>query len=1344
MKHTSLLARCCTALLACTGLAAASADAQVRISQVYGGGGLNAYTPNADYVELYNAGGAAVDMTGWAVQLASTTGTTWQVLALPSGATIPAGGYYLIRTENAVSTGYALSPDASFTTGTNLSSAGGKVALTNNVTALAALTCGSLSAAIQDLVGVGSTGTSGNEGPCPFSTTFATTAPTSSTAVFRQCGGTRDTNVNSSDFRTGVPAPRNSSFTAATTRHVFTATSSSSAVLNLTPGATVTLSATPSNSTATAPGCAAGSVVSVSVDTSPIGGGIVNLSGTGFAAWTSSFTVPGAAPGGVSILPVTWTDDLGNTGRGNIVVAVPPALSTCANATTPAQTVPGIGGTINLTSAQTAGWVASGSACAGSGAVAYFSFTPSTAGPWRFSLCGTLPSFDSVLSIHTACPATSSNYATGSATTSCGDDNCGSLSQFDTGPLTIGQTYIIRVARFSGTTAAAVRLDVQNLSTFGACCNGTTCTFTDSAGCTFTFQGSGTSCTPNICAGACCVGGTCTLTTLAGCAGTFNGLGTSCTPNPCVGACCNGVACTTTSAAACVSPSVFKGLSSVCSPLPCPGPTSPPNDECAAATAFTGSGFTVNGDLVAASTDPMPAVPSACWSSSYRDVWYSFTPDATGQFSATMCNTTTGSQDTVLSVHSACPTLTMTNLIMGLCNDDGCSGGPGPSAITTMTLTGGTTYLFRVARFGTSGTGAPFQLVVGAVVGSCCTTSGTCSITTQAACPSPSVWTSGQVCSVTACNALQGACCNPNTGSCSITFPGTCAVGSNFLGSGTVCSPTNPCPQPSGACCTFAGVCTVGPATACVSPDVFQGNATTCSPNNCPLPVGNNDCANAFVASVGNNLGDASASNNDGRSSCDLGAGRDVWWTFTPTITSNYRIDTCSSTSAWDSVVSVHTGCAPDASLEIAGGCADQGCGTGSFSDISSLMLTAGTTYTIRVAGWSTSVVPSTYVLRITQLVSGACCDNATGVCSVVASTACLTGGTYQGDNTSCTPNPCPQPTTCCIPTGVCVVIAPGQASTCAGFGGVSNVATSCTPSPCGAPANLTCATASPLTLNVWALGNNNLSTGGTDVPAPTCASSSAKAVWYSFTAPATAAYTISTCGSPQDTVVQVFSSPDCTALTALACDDDACVGTEPSQIPLVVSGSGAASLISSLVINAGDTIYVRMSSFGTTPTGGNFQLRVSAVNAIGSCCASAGTCTLTDAANCTGGPVFTAGGVCSPNTCPQPSGSCCVGARCVTGVADAAACNGLADPMQSGVFTAGGTTCNWPFMIGGDTVSPCCLADYNKAGGLTVNDIFDFLTGWFNGSANADINGSGLSVNDIFDFLGAWFAGGC
>ncbi len=55
----------------------------------------------------------------------------------------------------------------------------------------------------------------------------------------------------------------------------------------------------------------------------------------------------------------------------------------------------------------------------------------------------------------------------------------------------------------------------------------------------------------------------------------------------------------------------------------------------------------------------------------------------------------------------------------------------------------------------------------------------------------------------------------------------------------------------------------------------------------------------------------------------------------------------------------------------------------------------------------------------------------------------------------------------------------------------------------------------------------------------------------------------------------------------------------------------------------------------------------------------------------------------------------------------------------------------------------PLCAADFNGAGGLTVQDIFDFLADWFAGNPTADFNGvGGLTVQDIFDFLAAWFVG--
>ena len=55
---------------------------------------------------------------------------------------------------------------------------------------------------------------------------------------------------------------------------------------------------------------------------------------------------------------------------------------------------------------------------------------------------------------------------------------------------------------------------------------------------------------------------------------------------------------------------------------------------------------------------------------------------------------------------------------------------------------------------------------------------------------------------------------------------------------------------------------------------------------------------------------------------------------------------------------------------------------------------------------------------------------------------------------------------------------------------------------------------------------------------------------------------------------------------------------------------------------------------------------------------------------------------------------------------------------------------------------TPPCIADFNRDGSATVQDIFDFLTAYFTGDPGADINGGGISVQDIFDFLSAYFAG--
>ena len=48
-----------------------------------------------------------------------------------------------------------------------------------------------------------------------------------------------------------------------------------------------------------------------------------------------------------------------------------------------------------------------------------------------------------------------------------------------------------------------------------------------------------------------------------------------------------------------------------------------------------------------------------------------------------------------------------------------------------------------------------------------------------------------------------------------------------------------------------------------------------------------------------------------------------------------------------------------------------------------------------------------------TMPLTGACCDPTAGTCSILGQATCTSGGgVYQGDNTTCSPNPCPVPCT--------------------------------------------------------------------------------------------------------------------------------------------------------------------------------------------------------------------------------------------------------------------------------------------------------------------------------------------
>ncbi|MGA7617679.1 MAG: DNA/RNA non-specific endonuclease [Thermoanaerobaculia bacterium] len=172
----------------------AHASSDVVISQVYGGGGNSGATYRNDFVELFNRGTSTVDLTGWSVQYASSSGSSWQVT--PLAGSIAPGHYYLVQ-ENAGSGGSVNLPAPDATGGISMSASSGKVALAASASPLAG-TCPS----VVDFVGFGSAN-------C-FEGAAATPGLSNTTAAFRNEDGCADTDDNTGDFSTGSPSPRNS------------------------------------------------------------------------------------------------------------------------------------------------------------------------------------------------------------------------------------------------------------------------------------------------------------------------------------------------------------------------------------------------------------------------------------------------------------------------------------------------------------------------------------------------------------------------------------------------------------------------------------------------------------------------------------------------------------------------------------------------------------------------------------------------------------------------------------------------------------------------------------------------------------------------------------------------------------------------------------------------------------------------------------------------------------------------------------------------------------------------------------------------------------------------------
>lgn len=128
----------------------------------------------------------------------------------------------------------------------------------------------------------------------------------------------------------------------------------------------------------------------------------------------------------------------------------------------------------------------------------------------------------------------------------------------------------------------------------------------------------------------------------------------------------------------------------------------PPNDRCDHATVVTESGIYAESNF-AASNDGA-AVMCGTPGAGVRDIYWTFTPAASGPVTVSTCGTVF---DTILSVHTGCPA-TPTNMVM--CNDD-CFFAPGaPCPFTiqscfTFNAIGGTPYYARAAGFAAANVG---------------------------------------------------------------------------------------------------------------------------------------------------------------------------------------------------------------------------------------------------------------------------------------------------------------------------------------------------------------------------------------------------------------------------------------------------------------------------------------------------------------------------------------------------------------------------------------------------------------------------------------------------------------
>jgi hypothetical protein len=451
----------------------------------------------------------------------------------------------------------------------------------------------------------------------------------------------------------------------------------------------------------------------------------------------------------------------------------------------------------------------------------------------------------------------------------------------------------------------------------------------------------------------------------------------------------------------------------------------------------------------------------------------------------------------------------------------------------------------------------------------------------------------------------------------------------------------------------------------------------------------NNTCSSAASFQIAAGVpvsGTAAGATPDGDSLCALEAAPDVYHRFTSERAGVHIFELCGGTN-WDSVLALHTGCPATLSNQVA--CDDDGCGTLSGPSRLVVHLPANSTYIVRVAARdSNPTVPGNYALLVTQPAapSGACC-NAAGIagCASTTQSDCISAaGTWLGDNSTCFP---------------AVGTVRQYSGSVTGGGLIPNNNPTGASFPINVPESVIVSGVEvSISLSHSWIGDltATLSHGG-------------------FTA--TLFSNVGGLGGP------VGDGGDSSNLVGTYTFNDTTAGN---------LWAAAASVVDSGIVPNGayrisdaDNRIGRLNAasnfggFAGLNSSGPWVLRVVDSRGGDFGAVSAWSLRLTEA---------------GPNACPPlVTGGCCFGTSTCS-VLPQTACSA-----NGGSYRGDGSVCvNAP----GNPIT-CCPANFNQNSGVTVQDIFDFLSAWNNGLPVADFNGiGGVTVQDIFDFLAAWNQG--